>query len=56
MVERKSRVLLTKKVWSMNAKTIQKAVQQLIEKQGLECFKSLTTDNSAELSTLSLVE
>lgn len=56
MVERKSRVLLTKKVWSMNAEAIQKAVQRLIEKQGLACFKSLTTDNGAEFSTLSLVE
>src|SRR5690625_6026320 len=27
-----------------------------MEDQGLECFKSLTTDNAAEFSTLSLIE
>lgn len=56
MVERKSRVLLTKKVWSKRAEDIQKATLQMMRKQGMECFKSLTTDNGAEFSTLSLIE
>jgi len=56
MVERQTRFLLTKKVWSMNAETIQEAVLQLMNKQGLECFKSLTTDNGSEFSNLSLIE
>ena len=56
MVERKSRVLLTKKVWSMKAEIIQNAAKKLMKKQGLKYFKSLTTDNGAEFSTLSLVE
>lgn len=56
MVERKSRILLTKKVWSKRAEDIQKATLQMMRKQGMECFKSLTTDNGAEFSTLSLIE
>ena len=56
MVERKTRLFLTKKVWAQSAEEIQNATLQLMEGQGLECFKSLTTDNGAEFSTLSLIE
>lgn len=56
MVERKTRFTLTKKVWTQSAKKIQQATFQLMEKQGLECFHSLTTDNGSEFSTLSLIE
>lgn len=56
MVERQARYLLTKKVWSKNAEVIQKAVLQMMEKNGLQYFKSLTTDNGSEFSTLSLIE
>jgi len=56
MVERQTRLLLTKKIWSKNAEDVLKATLQLMEKQGLDCFKSLTTDNGAEFSTLSLIE
>jgi len=47
---------LTKKVWAQSAEEIQNATLQLMEGQGLECLKSLTTDNGAEFSTLSLIE
>lgn len=56
MVERKTRYLLTKKVWGQSAEMILKGTLQLMEKQGLECFKTLTTDNGSEFSTLSLIE
>ena len=56
MVERQTRLLLTKKVWSQRAEDIQKAAYQLMEKQGLSRFKSLTTDNGSEFSTLSTIE
>lgn len=56
MVERKTRLLLTKKVWSLNADKIQQASLQLMKRQGLEHFQSLTTDNGSEFSTLSLIE
>lgn len=56
MVERQNRFMLTKKVWSMNAEIIQKAVQQMMNNHGLASFKSLTTDNGSEFSTLSLIE
>lgn len=56
MVERKSRFLLTKKLWEQSAEMIQNATLHLMEKQGLECFKKLTTDNGSEFSTLSLIE
>lgn len=56
MVERKTRLLLTKKVWGQSADIIQKATLQLMESQGLEHFLSLTTDNGSEFSTLSLIE
>lgn len=56
MVERKTRNLLTKKVWSQSAEDIQQATLQLMKRQGLECFQSLTTDNGSEFSTLSLIE
>ncbi|MDF0728511.1 IS30 family transposase [Cytobacillus sp. S13-E01] len=56
MVERKSRFLLTKKIWGKDAETVQAATLQLMKKHGLEDFKSLTTDNGSEFSTLSLIE
>lgn len=56
MVERKTHLLLTKKVWGQSADIIQKATLQLMESQGLEHFLSLTTDNGSEFSTLSLIE
>src|SRR5699024_7162580 len=56
MVERKTRILLTKKVWGQSAEIIQKATLQLMESHGLEHFQSLTTDNGSEFSTLSLIE
>lgn len=56
MVERKTRLLLTKKVWSLNADQIQHATLQLMKRLGLEHFHSLTTDNGSEFSTLSLIE
>lgn len=56
MVERKTRYLLTKKVWGKSAEIIQKSVFALMEKQGIEQFKSLTTDNGSEFSSLSLIE
>lgn len=56
MVERQARFLLTKKVWSKSAEVIQNAVLQMMEKHGLEYFKSLTTDNGSEFSTLSHIE
>src|SRR5690625_363532 len=42
LVERKTRFLLTKKVWSMEADTIQQATFQLMEKHGLDHFRTLT--------------
>lgn len=56
MVERKTRLLLTKKVWAQGAEEIQQATFQLMKELGLECFHSLTTDNGSEFSTLSLIE
>ena len=56
MVERKTRFLLTKKVWGRSAAIIQKAVLQTIQQQGAEHFQSLTTDNGAEFSLLSEIE
>src|SRR5699024_962978 len=56
LVERKTRFILTKKVWSQSAVKIQLATFQLMKKQGLEYFYSLTTDNGSEFSTLSLIE
>src|SRR5699024_4576164 len=56
MVERKTRLLLTKKVWGQSAETIQYATLQLMKSQGLESFVSITTDNGSEFSTLSLIE
>lgn len=56
MVERRSRFLLTKKIWGKDAETVQTATLQLMEKRGLGDFKSLTTDNGSEFSTLSLIE
>lgn len=56
MVERTTRLLLTKKVWAQSADKIQQATFQLMVNQGLEYFKSLTTDNGSEFSTLSLIE
>lgn len=56
LVERKTRFTLTKKVWSQSAEKIQQATFQLMKKQGLEYFHSLTTDNGSEFSTLSLIE
>lgn len=44
MVERQNRFMLTKKVWSMNAEEIQKAVQQMMNNHGLASFKSITTE------------
>jgi len=51
MAERKTRFYMTKKVWAQSAEEIQNATFQLMESQGLECFKSLTIDNGAEFST-----
>ena len=56
MVERKTRYFLTKKVWGKGAALVQKGVLDLMKKQGLEQFKSLTTDNGSEYSSLSLIE
>ena len=56
MVERKTRTLLTKKVWSKSAEAIQKHVLQMIQKQGTSQFESITTDNGPEFSSLSLLE
>ncbi|WP_084600291.1 IS30 family transposase [Pontibacillus litoralis] len=56
MVERQNRVLLTKKVWSKNADDIQETTLKLMKQVGLECFKTLTTDNGSEFSTLALIE
>lgn len=56
MVERKTRYFLTKKVWGKGATVVQKGVLDLMRKLGLEQFKSLTTDNGSEFSTLSLIE
>lgn len=56
MVERKTRYFLTKKVWGKSAALVQKGVLDLMKKQGLEQFKTLTTDNGSEFSTLSLIE
>lgn len=56
MVERKTRFFLTKKVWAQNADKIQAATLQLMKMQGLEHFRTLTTDNGSEFSTLSLIE
>jgi len=56
MVERKTRYFLTKKVWGKSATLVQKGVLDLMKKQGLEQFKTITTDNGSEFSTLSLIE
>lgn len=56
MIERKTRFLLTKKVWSQNADKIQQATLELMKDKGFEYFHSLTTDNGSEFSTLSKVE
>lgn len=56
MVERETRKLLTKKVWSKSADIIQKQVLQMIKKQGVRQFKTLTTDNGSEFSSLSMLE
>lgn len=56
MIERKTRFLLTKKVWGKSAELIQKAALQLMEKHGIEQFKSLTTDNGSEFALLSQIE
>jgi len=56
VVERKTRFLLTKKVWAQSAEKIQQATFQLMKEYGLEYFHSLTTDNGSEFSTLSLIE
>ena len=56
MVERKTRKPLTKKVWSKSADIIQKQVLQMIKKQGVRQFKTLTTDNGSEFSSLSMLE
>lgn len=56
MVERKTRYCLTKKVWGKGATVVQKGVLDLMRKQGLEQFKTLTTDNGSEFSSLSLIE
>lgn len=56
MVQRKTRYCLTKKVWGKGAALVQKGVLDLMKKQGLEQFKSLTTDNGSEFSSLSLIE
>ena len=55
-MKRTSMLLLTKKVWAQSADKIQEATFQLMKNQGLEHFKSLTTDNGSEFSTLSLIE
>lgn len=56
LIERKERFLLTKKVWDLSADKIQQATLQMMKKEGLEHFLSLTTDNGSEFSTLSLIE
>lgn len=56
LVERKTRFLLTKKVWGRSAEKIQETVLQMMSQQGEEQFLSLTTDNGSEFSSLSLVE
>ncbi|SFH87314.1 hypothetical protein SAMN04489868_1427 [Pisciglobus halotolerans] len=56
MVERKTRFLLTKKIWGKSAELIQKAALQLMENQGIEQFKSLTTDNGSEFALPSQIE
>lgn len=56
LLERKSRHLLTKKVWGRSAEKISKATLELMQKHGLEHFKTLTTDNGSEFSTLATVE
>lgn len=56
LVERKTRFLITKKVWAKDAQAIQKAVEDLIKKHGLEKFQTITTDNGSEFSTLSVLE
>jgi IS30 family transposase len=56
MVERNTRYLLTKKVWGKNAEIVQRSVFDLMEKQGIERSKSLTTDNGSEFSNLSYIE
>lgn len=56
LIERKTRKLLTKKVWGRDAKSIEKHVLKMIMKEGIERFKSITTDNGSEFSTLSNLE
>lgn len=56
LLERKTRKYLTKKVWSKCADSIQTAVKSMIEIEGKDRFKTLTTDNGSEFSTLSLLE
>lgn len=55
-VERKTRLLLSKKVWAKDAQTIQQATLRMIKDYGQEHFQTLTTDNGSEFSTLSLLE
>ena len=56
LVERKTRKLLTKKTWSRSAKDIEQSVLQMIRKEGIDRFRSITTDNGSEFSTLSNLE
>ncbi len=56
LIERKTRKLFTKKVWSKDAATIQKAIKMMIIKAGTQNFKTITTDNGSEFSTLSFLE
>lgn len=56
LIERQTRDLLTRKVWSKDAAVIQNSIRKMVIKEGIAKFKSITTDNGSEFSTLSLLE
>ena len=56
LIERKTKKLLTKKIWKRDAKSVKSAVLKMVFKEGKERFKTITTDNGNEFADLASLE
>ena len=52
LIERKTKKLLTKKIWKRDAKSVKSAVLKMVLKEEKERFKTITTDNGSEFTDL----
>lgn len=56
LIERKTKKLLTHKIWKRDAKSVKTAVLNMVLKEGKERFKTMTTDNGSEFADLASLE